>query len=590
MFELIIHYWQRSPLRFSLLIIAITASNVLEGIGLGMLLPVIEQIQGKVVPESKFARLAADLYGLVGLPWVLEAVLGGMCAVFLIKGVVSLRIRSVIANEAAGLQHDLRTALLRHLLSAKLDFVQGKRIGDHLNSLTTESMRAATALFLSAQWLSALLSMLAYLGVALAISASLAISAALLAVAVFQPLSLVARRAVRFGQRIAEVNENMHHHLVEALQAIKLIKSAGLHEQFLLRLNHLSAEQRDWYARSVMNSNSIQIYGQTLGAIFLAVLLVVASRQGISLAEQGVFLFAFLRLLPAIQQLHGFRNDINANVPAYKKVSTATTNAGEAGERTTGHPIERFNSTIKFQQVCVTYGEHDVLNNVTLTMRKGETVALIGPSGAGKTTLADTLLGLVKPRSGTVTIDGIDLERISLPSWRGRVAYVPQEVFLFNDTIRNNITWGDPRVSQDRLEVLTRLAQAHDFIISREHGYDALVGDRGVRLSGGQRQRIAIARALLHEPDILILDEATSALDHENEQAIARMIESLKLELSMTIVVIAHRPSTVRSADRIYVLRDGRIVDHGTWKDIDSGALEYLAAMSKPSNEPRPNE
>ena len=572
-------YWRVAPIKCFLLLASVTASNVLEGIGLGMLIPIIENIQGKNVPDSRFSRLVLDVYDQLSISWNLESVLVGMCLVFISKGTAALLIRKFIASETARLQYSLRSELLVTLLASRLDYLQRQRIGDHLSIFTVEANRAATALFMSIQWLSTLLSMVAYLFVAVAISSLLALIAIALAFIAFHPLTYVSRAAVRYGQAVTVINEDINQRIIEAFQAIKLIKSAGMKDRFLQQIDKVNQKNRFVYAKLVENSNAIQIYGQTIGAVFLAVLLVVASRQGLAIAEQGVFLFAFLRLLPSLQQLHGYHNDINANKAGLSRVLQACQEAEKASERQCGVPTERFSEGIRFQNVTVAHEKVNVLHNVSLAIRKGETVALVGPSGAGKTTLVDAALGLLRLREGEILIDGVNLSEISLQSWRRLVAYVPQDVFLFNDTIRNNLTWGDKSITDKQLMEVLRIAKASTFVTAMERGLDSPIGDRGVRLSGGQRQRIAIARALLSSPEILILDEATSALDHENEHAIALMIKELKSAMKMTILVIAHRPSTVMMADYAFVLRDGHIVEQGRVAELRRQSYSYLCSM-----------
>jgi ATP-binding cassette subfamily C protein len=226
-----------------------------------------------------------------------------------------------------------------------------------------------------------------------------------------------------------------------------------------------------------------------------------------------------------------------------------------------------FHRQITFEGVSFQYA-HDapkILENFNLTIAAGTTVGLVGSSGAGKTTAADLLLGLLTPDAGRIVIDGEALSRDSMANWRQTVAYVPQETFLFHDTLRANLRWAVPEASDDAIGEALRLAAA-DFAFDLPSGLATVVGDRGVRLSGGERQRIALARALLRKPSVLILDEATSALDADNETRIYEAIH--RLHGSLTIIIITHRVSSLTVADRIHVLQHGQIVESGSWPQL----------------------
>ena len=221
-------------------------------------------------------------------------------------------------------------------------------------------------------------------------------------------------------------------------------------------------------------------------------------------------------------------------------------------------------------------GDH-VLRGLSFTVPKGNTIGIIGKSGAGKTTVFDLILRLLKPNSGTITIDGKDIDGIDLHQWRHRIAYVPQDAFLLNDTIRNNIRFYDPNVTDADVERVVETAYLNEFVFELPEKLETVVSERGVRLSGGQRQRIAIARALARKPEILLLDEATSALDVESEKYIQQAIEGLKGK--MTIVIIAHRLSTVAHSDSLLVLDAGKIVESGKPADLLKDKETYYSRM-----------
>jgi subfamily B ATP-binding cassette protein MsbA len=253
--------------------------------------------------------------------------------------------------------------------------------------------------------------------------------------------------------------------------------------------------------------------------------------------------------------------------------------------------LPRFQKSVRFENVGFSYstaeGEHQILHNVELDMHSGEVLALVGPSGAGKTTLANLIPRFFDVTSGRILIDSHDLRDLTLASLRRNVAQVTQETILFNDTVRNNIAYGQPDTHMKLVEEAARNALAHDFILGMPQGYDTVIGEKGFRMSGGERQRLAIARALLKNAPILILDEATSSLDAESESLVQAALANLMQ--NRTVLVIAHRLGTIRRANRIAVLEDGRITAIGSHDELLSASSTYqrlyqLQFMDMPEN------
>ena len=238
-----------------------------------------------------------------------------------------------------------------------------------------------------------------------------------------------------------------------------------------------------------------------------------------------------------------------------------------------GQPMRQVQGDVELRDVSFAYDDVPVLRGISLRVHAGQTVALVGPSGGGKSTTMDLLLRFHDPQSGSILIDGVDLREVRLADFRAHAAVVSQQPFLFNTTIRENIAYGKPGATQAEIEAAARAANIHDFIVSQPKGYDTLVGERGSNLSGGQMQRITIARAIVRDPAILFLDEATSALDSENEELVQRALDNLRK--GRTSFVIAHRLSTIIDADLIVVLDAGRIVEVGSHAQLLTQAGSY---------------
>jgi subfamily B ATP-binding cassette protein MsbA len=365
--------------------------------------------------------------------------------------------------------------------------------------------------------------------------------------------------------------------IMEGIDGVKVVK-----------IDNREAYEQNRVAEAVGRRQAHIIRGANIGAasspvvemvmaIVLATVMVYAGwRAHGDTAFAGAFTSYLVALLAATQSLRQLANlppVFAEGLAAAQRMFTAMDIEPEVGDAPEAKPLATSAETLRFENVSFSYGEASpALNGVTLEAKRGETVALVGPSGGGKTTLLNLIPRFYDVTSGRVSIDGVDIRQVTLTSLRHQIALVTQEPFLFDDTIRANIAYAKPDATTDEIETAARAAAAHDFILALDKGYDTGVGEAGARLSGGQRQRIAIARAFLKNAPILLLDEATSALDTESEALVQAALE--RLMAGRMTILIAHRLSTVKSADRIYVIEGGRLVETGTHASLArSGGL-----------------
>ena len=312
----------------------------------------------------------------------------------------------------------------------------------------------------------------------------------------------------------------------------------------------------------------------TIGAIAIAVFLWIGRDQilhgRMTLGLFGAFIILLFKLYDPVRKFAYFYNSFQQAMGASMSIFSFFDAEDDVKERPHAVAMKKFEKSVRFEDVGFSYstekGEHQILHNVDMEMRAGEVLALVGPSGAGKSTLANLIPRFFDVTSGRILIDGLDLRTLTLGSLRRQVAQVTQETILFNDTVRNNIAYGQPDVHANLVIHAAQNALAHEFILGMPQGYDTVIGEKGFRLSGGERQRLAIARAILKNSPILILDEATSALDAESESLVQAALANLMQ--GRTVLVIAHRLSTIRRANRIAVLEDGRITATGSHEEL----------------------
>lgn len=392
-------------------------------------------------------------------------------------------------------------------------------------------------------------------------------------------LPLVVLPVGKFGRKIRRSAESSQNRLGELSQILqetvtgnRVVKAFGMEDfeihKFREASRRLLRESMRWARAAVATAPVMDL----LGALVIPLLLLYARDQiKTHLMTQGIFLaflyamfnaYMPLKRIGQVYQQFQFAQGASAQVFAYLDQQE------EKSEKPGAALLAPFTREIEFDDVCFSYGPQSavILQDIRLRARKGEIVALVGSSGAGKTTLVNLLPRFYEPTSGAVRIDGVDIRGVTIKSLREQVAMVTQENILFHDTVWNNISYGLKDVPEERVIAAAKAALAHEFIMELPHGYDTVIGERGTRLSGGQRQRVAIARALLKDSPILILDEATSELDAESEMYVQRALSNLMV--GRTTFVIAHRLATIRRADMILVLEDGQIGERGTHTEL----------------------
>ena len=379
----------------------------------------------------------------------------------------------------------------------------------------------------------------------------------------------IRRKSRRTQSKIAEIMQI----LTETLSSIRIVKAFVNEKKEVNKFTRKS----EHYFRLLLKRARLDLIAspitESFGVVIGVVLLwyggmEVLANQGVSAEDFIRFILILFSILGPIKQMSNVNIKIQMGAASAERIFGLLDTLPEIVEDPNPVDLGTFNSSIEFDKVHFEYNDVDdrVLSELSFTINKGEVVALVGPSGSGKSTIADLIPRFYDVLSGSILIDGHDIRKISLSSLRGNMGIVTQEVILFNDTIRNNIAYGQPNVSEEAIRQAADAANATTFIEETTHEFDTLIGERGVNLSGGQKQRLAIARALLKNPPILILDEATSALDTESEKMVQRAIEVLMKD--RTALVIAHRLSTVQNADKIIVLEKGEIIEVGSHVDL----------------------
>jgi len=450
--------------------------------------------------------------------------------------------------------------LFQHLLGLSMRFFTRARTGELVSRLETDTRTATYGLETIVGTLLTAPALIAFYGWLLARTSPRLVVAALGAAGLHWAVTRAVRGPIR---RLATDQFSMlaerSVRLQEAVLSIRVIKTLGAEALEVSRLRELARDIQGLNMRFGVYKHAEEpargLVGYTIEAaiLFLAAWELLAGR--LSVATFFLFLFVGRAVVQQIGLLNGAYTNIQLALAAAARVNELLAQTPEVRDGT--EAITTFSDRIVLRDVVFDYGGERVLDGVSLEIARGEMVALVGPSGVGKSTLADLVLRLYDPVSGVITIDGRDLRTLRQADYRRLFGVVSQEALLFNASIRDNIAYGRDGITAADVERAARLANAHDFIVELPQGYDTAVGDRGVRLSGGQRQRVAIARALVARPHILILDEATSSLDSEAERLVQQTLD--RVVEGVTSIAIAHRLSTVLNADKIVVLNRGRV-------------------------------
>jgi subfamily B ATP-binding cassette protein MsbA len=501
--------------------------------------------------------------------------------VFLIKNTCDFLKTYITVRLEQSIVRDLRTQVYTHLVELDLRFFGRTRAGQIIQRLTSDVDQLRLLLTKNLfTLLTSLFQVLVLVGCLLVMSVRLTVVALVILPALFGVWGRLLKRLKRGDRKVLELAGEVTSHLQETVGGIRQVKAATAENFEVTRFARLTQQYFKAHIRTERLRAVTAPMSEMIGALGTTLLLWYGARLvfaaeaapapapgAIDGAGFMVFLALSLRMYQPAKWLSKFPATVGPGLVAGERIFGFVDTPVEMLDDPAALPFTGFRESLRFENVSFHYNEGEpVLEDISFDVRPGTVIALVGPSGGGKSTLADLVARFYDPTAGRITVDGTDLRAFRAKSWRAQLGIVTQETVLFHDTVRNNIAYAMGDVPQSAVESAAGMANAAEFISALPEGYDTVLGERATRLSGGQRQRVAIARAILRDPPILIFDEATSALDTESERLVQDAIENL-LE-GRTVFVIAHRLSTIRHADQILVIDHGRIVQRGTHDEL----------------------
>lgn len=576
--KLLLRFALNYPYLIVLTVILGFSGALFNGVGTALIVPVLLGFLGKE-------------FNLEGGPPILQKVLsifdgfeGDARLSFMLGAVLLTIILKNIANYASALSsgylsrslvNKMRLAGLRMLLDVDMDFYSKHKIGDIMSRINHEIGRTAGAIKIGVKMFTQAATIMVFVALLLQISWALTLIATLLLLTVALGNQYFIKRAKAFGQILTEKSRAFSNGLIEILTGIRLIKTVAQEENTYQKMQQIIREREKSDFQAQVNFAAMGPINEISG-ILVVLAIIVAGRYVFTDTEEldsfaellTIYLLVLFRLIPFVGQLNGSRSQFANASPSVEIVNEFLQREKQPIMVNGSIAYDKLEQGISFEGVNFSYPGHDrlALSEVDLWLPKGQTLALVGTSGAGKSTLADLLPRFYDVTGGQILLDGKDLREYDIKSVRRAMGVVSQDTFLFNNSVFYNIAYGWKNATKEEVMAAAKRANAYEFIMQLEKGFDTQIGDRGVMLSGGQRQRLAIARALLRNPDLLILDEATSALDTVSERLVQQAIDELCRD--RTTVVIAHRLSTVRNADQIAVMEKGRVVEVGTHDEL----------------------
>ncbi|MDO9045573.1 MAG: ABC transporter ATP-binding protein [Methanobacteriaceae archaeon] len=556
-----------NPEKFSFTISLMVLISLTEGIGLLLLIPLL-QLVGLDVQQGALGQIAEIIASFFTYIHV-KPTLGAVLIIYVIIISLNAFLTKLQTTESSQIQYGfaayLRKKLFKAISQSQWLFFSKTPSAHFAHALTNEIERVSmgTGQFLTL--IASIFVLAVYIIFAINLSGPVAGIIFIIGIILLLLLKKKSQSSQLKGEDLTNTTKNLYSVTNQHLDGMKTIKSFNMEKKNIKTFSNISNGVARKYMETIKSYADVRFLFDMGSVIILSVIVFfVVEIMKISTAELLILLFLFIRIIPRFSTIQrSYQYFINM-LPAFVNVINLKRKCSEASESEIKSGDIVFEKEIQFQDVSFSYQDTLNIKNLNLKINKKQTTALVGLSGAGKTTTADLVMGLLRSGEGKITIDGMELENFS--SWRNQIGYVTQDTFLFNDTIRNNLLLARNDASEEELNDVLEISSA-EFVFDLPDGLDTIIGDRGVRLSGGERQRLALARALLRRPSLLIMDEATSNLDSKNEKKILKSIE--KLHGDLTILMIAHRFSTIESADIIYLMEEGHIVEEGSWEEFN---------------------